>query len=60
MAISRAVAPLNVLSEYCIPFVKKDGKFISMKGPNIQNEVEESKKLLKYLAENITILLSLM
>lgn len=49
VAISRAVAPLNVLSEYCIPFVKKDGKFISMKGPNIQNEVEESKKAIKIL-----------
>jgi len=49
VAISRAVAPLNVLSEYCIPFVCKDGKFISMKGPNVQKEVDDSKRAIKIL-----------
>lgn len=33
-ACARAVAGLSTLSEYCIPFVKVGGKFISMKGPN--------------------------
>lgn len=49
VAISRAVAPLNVLSEYCIPFVRNGGKFISMKGPNVKQEVDESKKAVKIL-----------
>lgn len=31
---ARAVANLSVLSEYCIPFIKVGGTFISMKGPN--------------------------
>lgn len=48
-AVSRAVAPLNILSEYCIPFVKQGGKFISMKGPDVQTEVEDSKKAVKIL-----------
>ena len=49
LAVSRAVAPLNVLSEYSIPFVRKGGKFISMKGPNVQEEIEQSKKAIKIL-----------
>ena len=31
-ALTRAVAPLNVLAEYCLPFVKVGGIYISMKG----------------------------
>lgn len=46
LAVSRAVAPLNILLEYCLPFVKVGGYFIAMKGPQINNEVEESKKSL--------------
>lgn len=33
-AVARAVANMNTLSEYCIPFVKEDGLFVAMKGPN--------------------------
>ena len=49
IAISRAVAPLNVLSEYSIPFVRKGGRFISMKGPNVQSEIDEAKKAIRIL-----------
>lgn len=38
--ISRAVAELPVLMEYCIPFVKKEGYFISYKGKKQEEEVE--------------------
>ena len=37
-AAARAVAPMNILLEYCMPFVKKNGHFIAMKG----NAEEES------------------
>ena len=45
---SRAVAQLNVLSEYCIPIVKVNGYFIPMKG-NITDEIEKSKNALDKL-----------
>lgn len=46
LVISRAVARLNVLSEYCLPCVKVGGYFISQKGPNIEEEVKEAAKAL--------------
>lgn len=39
LACARAVANLRELSEYCLPYVKVGGKFISMKGPEITDEV---------------------
>ena len=49
---ARAVANLRVLSELCIPMVKVNGYFIAMKA-NIDEEKEESKKILKTLNSNI-------
>ena len=40
--VSRAVAELPVLMEYCIPFVKKDGYFISYKGKRQEEEIEKA------------------
>jgi len=49
IVVSRAVANLTVLSEYCLPFVKKDGYFIAMKGTKSDEEVNEAKKAIKTL-----------
>ena len=48
---ARAVANLSVLSEYCIPFVKIGGYFISMKGPN--EIIDESNKAVELLGGKI-------
>lgn len=53
IAISRAVANLSTLSEYMLPFVKKDGMVISMKGSNIEEEVKNAKKAIKILGGEI-------
>lgn len=42
LVVSRAVANLSSLSEYCIPFVKKDNYFISYKSGDVNQEVEEA------------------
>ncbi len=46
---SRAVAKLNILLEYMKPLVKVDGKCICLKGPNIQEEINEAEKALEIL-----------
>lgn len=50
---SRAVANLSVLSEYVLPLVKIGGKCICMKGSNVEEEVEESKKAINILGGKI-------
>ncbi len=49
LCVSRAVARLSSLSEYCLPFVKKGGYFIPYKSGKIQDELEESKRAFKIL-----------
>ena len=41
-AVSRAVARMNVLSEYCLPYVKVGGAFCAMKGAQANEEFKES------------------
>lgn len=53
IATSRAVANLNVLAEYLLPFVKINGKCICMKGPNIEEEIKNSKNAIKILGGKI-------
>lgn len=53
VCVSRAVASLNTLSEYCLPFVKVGGFFISMKGSNIDDELSESERAINLLGGKI-------
>ena len=52
LAVSRAVAKLNILAEYCIPFVKKGGYFAALKGSNIEEELRDSSSAVKTLGGN--------
>lgn len=47
--VSRAVAELPVLLEYCIPFVKPEGYFISYKGKKCEEEIKLSQRALQEL-----------
>ena len=53
LCASRAVANLSTLSEYCLPFVKKGGCFISYKSADSDEEIEQSKKALDILGGKI-------
>ena len=48
-AASRAVARLNLLCELCLPFVKVGGLFVAMKGPDVEEELQEAKKAIAAL-----------
>lgn len=52
-ATSRAVANLSTLSEYLIPLVKLEGCCISMKGSEIKEEVQQSKKAILLLGGKV-------
>lgn len=47
LVTARAVAPMNVLSEYCIPFVKEGGAFVALKGSN--DDVSEASNAIEVL-----------
>ena len=49
LCVSRAVANLAVLSEYCLPFVKVGGVFVAYKAGEIRGEVEGAEKAIKVL-----------
>jgi 16S rRNA (guanine527-N7)-methyltransferase len=53
IATSRAVAALNILLEYLLPLVKVGGTCICMKGSNVKEEIENSKKALEILGGKI-------
>lgn len=49
VATARAVAPLNILCELCLPLVKKGGRFIALKGQKIDAELMEAQQAIKVL-----------
>ena len=53
IGVSRAVASLNTLVEYILPYIKINGICICMKGPNIQEELKEAEKAINVLGGKI-------
>lgn len=53
LCVSRAVANLATLSEYCLPFVKVKGKFVSYKSEKLAEELETSGKAISILGGKI-------
>lgn len=49
LVTARAVAALNVLSEYCLPYVKTGGHFTAYKSGNIEQELKEATNAIKIL-----------
>ena len=52
-AVARAVASLNVLAEYCLPFVKVGGYFICQKGPQLEEEMKVANKAISILGGEV-------
>lgn len=53
LCVSRAVANLATLSEYCLPFVKKSGFFISYKSEKISEEVKTAQRAISILGGEV-------
>lgn len=53
LCVSRAVANLSTLSEYCLPYVKKGGVFVPYKSGDIEEELSNSKKAVQILGGNV-------
>lgn len=53
LCLSRAVANLSTLSEYCLPFLKRGGYFLSYKSLDTGKEIKQAKKAIHILGGNI-------
>lgn len=53
LCVSRAVSNLATLSEYCLPYVKTGGVFVSYKSGKVQEEVEQAEKAVRILGGKI-------
>ena len=54
IAVSRAVARLPILAEYCLPFVRRGGHFLALKGMQYQEEEQEAVKAIKVMGGSET------
>ncbi len=52
--VSRAVANLKVLSEYCLPFVKVGGRFVALKAEEMDSELSEAKAMIGSLGGKVS------
>lgn len=53
IVLSRAVASMDVLCEYCLPFARVGGYFLCQKGPDIKEELQEAERALEVLGGEI-------
>ena len=53
LCVSRAVANMAVLAEYCLPFIKVGGCLMAYKGPEAAEEAEAAKNAIKLLGGNL-------
>lgn len=53
LCTSRAVARLATLSEYCLPFVRKDGLFVAYKGGDCEEELQEAEYAVRILGGTV-------
>lgn len=53
IAISRAVAPLNIILEYALPFIKKDGWFVAYKSKNSPEEIQNAQNAMQILGGRV-------
>ena len=56
IACARAVASLSELCEYCLPFVRINGKFIALKGSSGREELNDAKNAMKILGGELELL----
>lgn len=57
LCVSRAVSNLSTLSEYCLPYVKKGGYFVSYKSGAVKEEAEQAGKAVKILGGKVSDIL---
>ncbi len=53
LCVSRAVANLPVLLEYCLPFIRTGGSLLSYKGPGYKEEIDAASNALKLLGGRV-------
>ncbi len=53
LCVSRAVASMSVLCEYCLPFVKPGGHFIAYKGADCESEIGDAREAIRILGGEV-------